>query len=341
MRDHAIFDKIDLHLIRVLFTVLTERSVSRAAVRLGMHQPAVSAALRRLRDFAQDPLLVRAGGGLVPTEAALRMIEPSASILRGAERLFADARGFDPAHARQLFRIAASDYLDSQFLPRLVAQIKAQAPLCTIEILPLSRAADYRTQLAQGEVDVVIGNWMTPPDDLHLGALFDDEVVSLVSEQHPAVRRGWSQQDWLEADHVAPGATHPGAKGVIDEHLDALGLQRSISVRVAHFGLIPAMVASSLLVLTTGRTYCERFVGRLPVRILPCPVPFPRMRYYQLWHARSQGSAAGKWLRERVRAVAAGLGEASGVAQAAAAAMNGDRTIPHAPAGATTSDTAG
>lgn len=341
MRDHAIFDKIDLHLIRVLFTVLTERSVSRAAVRLGMHQPAVSAALRRLRDFAQDPLLVRAGSGLVPTEAALRMIEPSASILRGAEMLFADARGFDPAHAEHLFRIAASDYLDSQFLPRLVAQIKARAPLCTIEILPLSRDADYRAQLAQGAVDVVIGNWMTPPDDLHLGALFDDEVVSLVAEQHPAVRRGWSQQDWLEADHVAPGATHPGAKGVIDEHLEVLGLQRSISVRVAHFSLIPAMVASSLLVLTTGRAYCERFVGRLPVRILPCPVPFPRMRYYQLWHARSQGSAAGKWLRERVRAVAAGLGEEAGTAQAAGMTIGGERSNLRAPAGATTSDTAG
>lgn len=309
MRDHAIFDKIDLHLIRVLHTVLTERSVSRAAIRLGMHQPAVSASLKRLRDFAQDPLLVRAGGGMVPTEAGSRMIEPSASILRNAEGLFADARGFDPARAEHLFRIAASDYLDTQFLPRLVGQIKAQAPLCGIEILPLSRDSDYRVQLAQGEVDVVIGNWTTPPEDLHLGVLFDDEIVSLVSEQHPAVRRGWDQPDWLAADHVAPGATHAGAKGVIDEHLDALGLRRRISVRVAHFSLIPAMVASSLLVLTTGRAYCERFVGRLPVRILPCPVPFPRMRYYQLWHARSQGSAASKWLRERVKAVAASLPE--------------------------------
>lgn len=341
MRDHAIFDKIDLHLIRVLHTVLTERSVSRAAVRLGMHQPAVSASLKRLREFARDPLLVRAGGGLVPTEAGLRMIEPSASILRGAEMLFADARGFDPAHAEHLFRIAASDYLDSQFLPRLVGQLKAQAPLCGIELLPLSRDAHYRDQLAQGRVDVVIGNWSTPPDDLHLGALFDDEVVSLVSEQHPAARRGWSRQDWLEADHIAPGATHPGAKGVIDEHLDTLGLQRRISVRVAHFGLIPAMVASSLLVLTTGRAYCERFVGRLPVRILACPVPFPRMRYYQLWHARSHGSAAGKWLRARVKAVAAGLADDSALGQAGAATGIDLRAARAAPAGATTGDRAG
>ena len=128
MRDPTILDKIDLHLIRVLHTVLTERSVSRAAIRLGMHQPAVSASLKRLRDLAGDPLLVRSGAGMVPTEAGLRMIEPSASILQGAQMLFADVRGFDPATARATFRIAASDYLDSQFLPRLVTRIKEHAP---------------------------------------------------------------------------------------------------------------------------------------------------------------------------------------------------------------------
>ena len=123
MNDQALFDKIDLHLIRVLNTVLTERSVSRAAIRLGMYQPAVSAALRRLRDLAGDPLLVRSGAGMVPTDAGLRMIEPSASILRAAEVMFSDARGFDPATAKTVFSLAASDYLDPLFLPQLVAQM--------------------------------------------------------------------------------------------------------------------------------------------------------------------------------------------------------------------------
>jgi DNA-binding transcriptional LysR family regulator len=307
MRDHALFDKIDLHLIRVLHTVLTERSVSRAAIRLGMHQPAVSASLKRLREFSGDPLLVRSGAGMVPTDAALRMVEPAASILRAAQMLFSDARGFDPASALNTFRVAASDYLDPLFLPQLVAQIKAQAPLCQIEILPLSGAADYRTQLAQGEVDVVIGNWPTPPDDLHLGRLFGDEVVSLVSTKHPAVRRGWDASAWLNAEHIAPGATHPGAKGVIDDFLETQSLRRNIVARCPHFGLIPAMVASTLLVLTTGRQYCERYVDSLPVKILSCPIAFPRMMYYQLWHERSHTSAAGQWLRERVKAVAATL----------------------------------
>ncbi len=301
------FDKIDLHLIRVLHTVLTERSVSRAALRLGMYQPAVSAALKRLRELAGDPLLVRSGASMVPTEAGLRMIAPAADILRSAEVLFSDARAFDPATARHTFSLAASDYLDPAFLPQLVTQIKALAPGCQIEIHPLSADADYRTHLAQGHYEVVIGNWPKPPDDLHLGRLFGDEVVCLVAKHHPAARRGWDQAAWLAAEHIAPTPTHPGARGFIDDHLAAQGLARNITARCPHFALIPAMVAGSLLVLTTGRQYCERFTASLPVRVLPCPVEFPRMMYYQLWHERTHASKAGRWLREQIKTVASSL----------------------------------
>src|SRR5450830_1902185 len=307
MRDQALFDKIDLHLIRVLHTVLTERSVSSAAIRLGMHQPAVSAALKRLRDLADDPRLVLSGSGMTPTDAGLRMVEPAASILRAAEVLFTDVRGFDPRTASNTFRVAASDYLDPLFLPQLVSQIKVQAPFCQIEIHPLSADTHYHAHLAQGQLDVVIGNWPKPPDDLHMGRLFGDEVVCLVAAEHPAVRRGWDQAAWLASEHIAPTPTHPGARGVIDDHLDALGIQRQITARCAHFSLIPAMVASSLLVLTTGRQFCERFVDRYPLRILPCPVAFPRLMYYQLWHERTHTSVAEAWLRDRVKSVAASL----------------------------------
>ena len=304
MRDQTLFDKIDLHLIRVLHTVLTERNVSRAAVRLGMHQPAVSSALRRLRELSGDPLLVRSGASMVPTDAGLRMVEPAGDILRSAEALFSDARGFDPKTSTRTFRVAASDYLDPLFLPRLLARIKQQAPMCPLDILPLSPDAHYHAQLADGDADVVIGNWPEPPGDLHLGKLFVDEVVCLVSREHPAVRRGWSAEEWLAAEHIAPTPTYPGARGVIDAHLDTLGLQRNITARCAHFGQIPEMVAGSLLVLTTGRQYCDRFTERLPVEILAAPIEFPRLGYYQLWHARTQHSAAAAWLRECVRTVA-------------------------------------
>jgi DNA-binding transcriptional LysR family regulator len=272
-----------------------------------MHQPAVSAALKRLRELAGDPLLVRSGASMVPTDAALRMIEPSASILRAAEVMFTDARGFDARTSTQTFCVAASDYLDPQFLPQLVSQIKAAAPLCHIEIHPLSADSNYHEHLANGDFHVVIGNWLKPPEDLHQGALFADEVVCLVAKDHPAVRRAWTQEAWLEAEHIAPTPTHPGARGVIDDHLESLGLARNITARCPHFGLIPAMVASSLLVLTTGRQYCARFTGRLPVAIMECPITFPKLMYYQLWHERTHASASARWLREQVKAAAAAL----------------------------------
>ena len=317
MKYVSMFDKIDLHLIRVLHTVLTERSVSRAALRLGMYQPAVSAALKRLRELAGDPLLVRSGASMVPTVAGLRMIEPAAEILRSAEMLFSDARAFDPATARQTFSLAASDYLDPLFLPQLVTQVKTTAPNCGIDIHPLSADADYRAHLAQGHYDVVIGNWPKPPQELHLGRLFGDEVVSLVAHQHPAARRGWDVEAWLAAEHIAPTPTHPGARGFIDEHLASQGLVRNITARCPHFGLIPAMVAGTLLVLTTGRQYAERYVDALSVQVLPCPVEFPRMMYYQLWHERTHASSAGRWLREQIKTVAASLRRADPEAAAA------------------------
>ena len=323
MRDQALFDKIDLHLIRVLHTVLTERSVSRAAIRLGMYQPAVSAALKRLHDLSGDPLPMRSGSGMVPTDAALCMIEPSASILRAAEVLFSDARGFDPKNATNTFRLAASDYLD----PQLVAQIKSQAPLCHIELHPLSPDSDYHAHLSLGQVDLMVGNWLKPPEDLHLARLFDDQVVSLVNSSHTVARSGWDTDTWLAAEHIAPTPAHPGARGIIEQMLDDLGLQRNITARCAHFSLIPEMVASSLLVLTTGRQYCERFVGRLPVTIIECPVALPRLMYYQLWHERTHASSSAKWLRAHQvgdRVAAAGATN-PGLAQPSKTHITGDK----------------
>lgn len=291
--------------------MLIERSVSKAALRLGQQQPAVSTALRRLRELTGDPILVRSGIGMVPTDAALKMLAPVAQILQSAEQLFLRSRPFDPAQARETFRIAASDTLDPLFLPTLVARIKSQAPHCQIEVHALSAQARYAHDLGQGLIDVVIGNWAEPSEELHRAQLFEDEVVCLLSERHPALRRGWSPDEWLACEHIAPTPAYPGWRGVIDEHLDRLGLVRHVAARCAHFGLMPRMVASSLLVLTTGRQYGQRYLqgpNALPgLAMLPCPIAFPKMVYYQLWHERSHASVAGQWLREQVKISAAQL----------------------------------
>lgn len=322
MSSRADFDKIELQLVRVLHTVIAERSVSKAALRLASSQPAVSAQLRRLRALTGDALLVRSGAGMTPTPAALALLAPAERLLREADLLFGAREratrgaGFEPASASLRFRIAASDYLDPFFLPELVAHLQRLAPGVQLELQPLSAEYDYRASLARGEVDLVIGNWLEPPEELHLGRLLSDEVVCLVAAGHPLAKaRSIGVERWLDCQHLAPTPLSPGQPGVIDQHLASLGLTRRIAVRSAHFGLLPEMVSRSLLVLTTGRLFCSRYLDRLPVRILRCPVAFPPMAYYQLWHERTHANAALRWLREQVREVARAL-----VAQAPPAA---------------------
>ncbi len=304
------FDKIELSLIRVFHTVITERSVSRAALKLGRSQPAVSAQLKRLRGLVGDPLLVRAGAGMAPTAMALQLMPAAAQVLQGAQALFgghAAAAAFSPASAAQQLRIAASDYLDPLFLPELVVRLRRQAPGVSLDILPLTRDYDYRGHLARGEVDLVIGNWQSPPAELHLGRLVSDEIVCLVAHDHLAVRnpRQWTVERYLASEHIAPMPLHAIGHGIVDDQLVALGMDRRIVVRCPHFGLAPAMVARSSLVLTTGRQFCQRYVGgALLLRIVRCPVDFAPLAYYQLWHDLTHASPAVRWLREQVREVA-------------------------------------
>jgi DNA-binding transcriptional LysR family regulator len=245
------------------------------------------------------------------------MLGPVNSLLQSAEAVFSPDRRFDPALAHETFRIAASDTLDPLFLPSVMARIKSLAPGCRVEVHALSAQAQYSQDLGQGLIDVVIGNWAQPSEELHRAELFADDVMCLVSSKHPAVRRGWTQDDWLACEHIAPMPAYPGWRGVIDEHLDRLQLTRHIAARCAHFGLMPRMVASSLLVLTTGRHYCLRFlegpVAQHGLALLPCPVAFPKMVYYQLWHERSHASASAKWLREQVKISALNLANPSSI----------------------------
>ena len=316
MSNPASFDHIEIQLVRVLLTVITERSVSRAAARLQRSQPAVSAQLRRLRALTGDELLVRAGQSMVPTERALSLIEPATRLLAEADRLFEPLlrdRPFDPSTATDRVRLAASDYLDPFFLPGLVGRLREHAPGLQIDLLPLSGDYDYRRRLAAGEADLVIGNWTERAGELHRGVLLRDEPACLLSEVHPAARAydadpgSWTPDRYRQLDHVAPTPLHPGAIGIVDEGLRELGMDRRIGVRTSHFSLIPLMVARSLLVLTTGRLFCRRYAAVLPVRVLPCPVALPPLTYFQLWHQRTHQAPLHRWLRSEVKAAASTL----------------------------------
>lgn len=296
---------LDVHLLRVLHTVVAEASVSRAADRLDISQPAVSAALKRLRDLTGDAILVRTRSGMAPTSRALELVSHAARALNGIDAILQHGQKFDPARTVRNFGIAAPDYLDPQFLPRLIAHIGRLAPHARLSVRPLVADADYERLLESGEIDLVVANWPDPPPYLRMSPLYEDEVVVMMRASHPlAKRRAIGEADYRAADHLAPLRYAGGVRGSIDGHLASLGLERTHRVSLAYFSLVPDVLAATDLVFTTGRRFAEACARDRALVIHKAPLDFPPMCFYQLWHDRTHDAPAARWLRSQVAAAA-------------------------------------
>jgi DNA-binding transcriptional LysR family regulator len=294
-------EAIDTYLLRVLNTLLLERSVTRTAVKLNQSQPAISAALRRLRDITGDPLLVRGKSGMVPTEYSLRLLEPVQNALREIERIKCQKHRFEPGTSVRSYRIGCPDYMSVLFVPTVVERFRQAAPNAMLEFHSLGPAFDYELALEEGKLDIVIGNWPEPPEQLHLSGLFTDEIVCLMGNHHPFVRRGALTLDqYLGAPHLAPAPYSVGQRGAIDMHLARERLKRHVAVTLSHFNLAPYVLIKSDLIFTTTRIFADHYARFLPLTVIDAPLDFPPMQYYQLWHERSHYSDEVRWLRTLV-----------------------------------------
>ncbi|MBV6304309.1 LysR family transcriptional regulator [Candidimonas humi] len=305
---------LETSLLRVLQVLLTEQSVSRTAMKLGLSQPAVSNSLRRLRDITGDVLLVRGKTGMVATERARQLLAYAGEALQAIDRITRPAAEFDPHTSTRSFRLGAPDYLDALFLPNIAESLCRLAPQARLIVQPINAGYDYQAALESGDLDVVIGNWLEPPPQLHISRLFDDEVVCMLGAQHPLAARGISLKHYLELRHLAPTPYVSERSSFIDGQLAERGLHRNIHMTIPYFGLVPYILMSTDLVFTTGRQFAQHYARHLPVRVLPAPIEFPPMRFYQLWHERTHHAPEVTWLRRLVAEVALALTE--GAAQA-------------------------
>ena len=306
-------DQLDGHLLRALGVLLDERSVSRAARRLDLTQPAVSAALKRLREIFGDPLLVRDKLDMVPTARALQLIEPTRAARAALALLVAPPQQFDARAATLTFRIGSPDYLAPALLAEVLRRLRADAPNCRVELHPLGADFDAERVLAEDVLDVIIGNWPGPPERLHLSLLLEDELVCLVRRGHPLARGPMTEEAYLAAAHVAPMRYSSQQRGVVETHLASLRATRDVRVAVPYFALAPHVVAETDLVFTTARHFAEPFTRALPVVMLAAPPGFPAMRFYQLWHERAHPAPAHRWLRGVIAEVGRGLTRIRGV----------------------------
>jgi DNA-binding transcriptional LysR family regulator len=302
---------LDIHLIRILYLLLVEKNVSRVALKLNQPQPSISASLRKLRELTGDPLLVRGARGMVPTQHGESLLKPAKRILDETENLFVKKAPFVAEEAARTFHIAAPDYLDSQFLPNVVALLRRGSPKSRVVIHSLGPGVDYIRLLSDGDMDLVIANWDEPPQHLHISKLFEDPIACTMRAESPYARRTASDamtlEDYLSLPHVAPSPMLPGYLGVIDAFLDRQNLRRNVMVESAYFGLIPHMLTQTDLVLTTGRQFMRFYEKTMPLKTFDSPVKFPPMRFYQLWHERVHQAPEHKWLRDQVSAAAKAL----------------------------------
>ncbi len=295
-----LWDSLDVHLLRVLHALLTENSVSRAARRLNQSQPAVSVALRRLRDLTGDQLLVRSRNGMTPTERGASLLDPVRIALEQIETIALRQVSFDPAHSRRSLNIAMPDYLNGVQIGEMVRRLHLAAPSAQMIFHSLGAEGDYATALETGRLDLVIGNWPSPPEYLRITPLFEDEMVVLMRQDHPLAEGSMTVEQFLSAEHVAPTPYSVGQRGVVDTFLARERLKRNIVTWVPYFHLAPCMLLNTDLVFTAPRRFAEHHARTLPLAVRRPPLAFPQVPYYLLWHDRTHYSDECRWFRESI-----------------------------------------
>jgi DNA-binding transcriptional LysR family regulator len=292
--------KIDLNLLVALEALIAERNVTKAAARLNLSQPALSAQLNRLRDIFGDPLLIPAQRGMIATQRALELQEPLHRALEHVRGVVAEQSPFNPATAEATISIAASDYVQYAVLMPLTFALQREAPGLRIAW----RNIDGRTvgaQMEKGEVDIGFITPDTAPDQLRTRKLYDECYVCIARRNHPVVNRGIDLQTFAALGHVIVSPRGGGFTGVTDTALEAHGLKRRVALSIASFLMVPEVIARSDFIAVVPERLARDRADRL--QILPPPLPIAGFAISLVWHDRTTAHPAQRWLRDRIVAL--------------------------------------
>lgn len=291
----------DLNLLVALDALLAERNVTRAARRLNLSQPALSAQLARLRDLFGDPLFIPAQRGMVPTPRALELQEPLRRVLDDVRGVLVAGSRFDPAAARTTFRIAASDYTQQAVL--LPLALAPDTPGLRFAFRTID-APNLATQMEEGAVDLALMVPETAPERLRMRVLFDERYVAIVRRDHPAIGATLDLDTFCALDHVIVSPRGGGFVGPTDAALAAHGRSRRVALSVPGFLIVPEIVARSGMIALVPERLARDAAPR--VRVFEPPVPVPGFSIAMVWHDRTADDPAQRWLRARLVAEAAG-----------------------------------
>lgn len=289
--------RIDLNLLNVFSAVMVERSVTRAADRLSMTQPAVSNALGRLRLLFRDELFVKSAGGITPTERAK-------AIWQGIRRPMEELRSvavpseFHAATTAVTFNLAITDTLLSRVVPRLTTRVMHEAPTARLNFHFHSNPSSV-TGLETGALDCAVGMFPSFSADIIVEGVAVDEYVCVFSANHSTFGHTVSLEQFLAAKHVVVKQSYRQL-GMVDSWISLLGLERDIvaTVNASSDGL--DTVRKSDLIVAVPQSYFDT-VDQRGLRSAPLPFPHDHIFYRMAWHERTDRDPARIWLRSMVR----------------------------------------
>ena len=287
---------VDLNLLPVFDAIMEAGQLSRAADSLGMSQPAISAALQRLRHTLGDPLFVRTHQGMVPTPRA-RELHRSLSQQLGAMRDTLDpANRFVPGTSQRRFRVLSNDYFEMVVLPTLLTRLRSEAPNVVVEVA--LAGDDMPQRLYTAEADLAVDAFATENDRLRRQVLLAERLAVVARQDHPDLQGDCSKQQFLDAEHVV--LPDRNRRLPLDQILNEPGWQRRTGARVTQFASMLATCSGSDMIATVPERLAQQYARAFGLKTLPFPVEVPPLPVYLLWAPVMDSDPAHEWFRQHL-----------------------------------------
>ena len=292
------FHGIDLNLLVAFDALMSERNVTRAAIQVGISQPAMSAALSRLRTLLGDPLFQRSADGLLPTARARELAAPIAQALQQIEAAMVQQPAFHPETASLTFRLGLQDYPTLVLLPALLEALEKSMPGVSLNVLAFNDRDAAVDLLDAGMIDVAIGVLPGSADGRILTRpLLRDEFVTIVSSDPLVARRAMDLASYLDLQHVLvspEGQLH----GLVDQALAQQGLKRKLALTLPQLFAVPAVVARTNMAATILKRVAQQAQASHGLQLFAPPLALPEIVFHLIWHRRSDSHPAQRWFRE-------------------------------------------
>jgi LysR family transcriptional regulator, mexEF-oprN operon transcriptional activator len=307
--------RFNLDLLVHFEALMRERHVSRAAISLGIGQPAVSSALSRLREVFQDPLLVRTARGMIPTARAMELETHVREIMRTVGLMLSPDSPSDlPEDLSGTVNISAAHGTALIFLPPLMAQLRRETPGIHITVAQRDnrRIAEY---LETGECDIALDIMNAPPQLLRCVRLYPQHIRCIVSDRHPTIKRRLSLEEFVKYPHVlwdTEPVKYPVMELLVNNALRKRGLNRTAGVRVASATLAPAIVAATDMIATVSDRLAYESARTLPLIVLEPPVKLGQMDFSMYWHERTHLDPVRAYVRRAINDIAKTLRHSQG-----------------------------